>query len=140
MNESLATIELTPTEAGVLRAVNKHNCRALFSLNAERVQHFTARAVARGLTSADVVIVLINVDAPYGSTLADALMPGHDWQAYRDRGETPVARGLAGREGIAEAVRFIDPATADKLAAMSGLAVVVVDCGTVEVFPAAEPR
>jgi len=129
-------IILTPAEEGVIRAVQKHNCRGMFEANTERVRHFTARASARGLTPAEVVIVLINVDAPYGSPLADALMPGHDWQSYRNRGEIPIARGLAGREGIAEAVRIIDPEAADKLDAMTGLAVVVVDFGTVEIFAA----
>lgn len=125
---------LTPAETGALLAVQKYNCRVLLEANAERIRHFAERAEVRGLTPADAVIVLINVDAPYGAPFADALMPGHDWQSYRDRGETPIARGLAGRDGVADVVRVIDKSAADKLDAATRLAVVVVDCGTVEVF------
>lgn len=125
-----------PAALSVARAVGKHNCRATAELNAERVTHFTRRIAERGLSASDVLIVIINMDDPFGSDVGDALMPGHDWQAYRDRGEVPFARGLAGREGIHGVLDGIDPEAATKLRGLA-TAVVVFDHGTVEVFEAA---
>jgi len=122
-----------PDAVGVIRAVAKHNCRILFEHNSDRVAHFTERAKLRGLPPTEVVIVIINVDAPFGKALADALMPGFNWQEVRDRGEIPIARGLAGREGLQEALDFIDPEAAAKLRA-SEFAVIVVDQGVAEVY------
>jgi hypothetical protein len=61
-------------------------------------------------------------------------MPGTDWQAIRDRGETPFALGLANRPGIQEILDQIDKEAADKLRGMAGIAVVVVDHSVAEVF------
>ncbi len=125
-----------PDALAVMRAVAKHNCRNTYEAQGERVLHFQARAVQLGKTPADVVIVLINVDDPHGRLMADALMPGHDWQAYRDRGEVPFARGLAGREGVQNMLRIFDAEAADKLSGYdaTAVAVVVVDYGVAEVY------
>jgi membrane carboxypeptidase/penicillin-binding protein PbpC len=64
------------------------------------------------------------------------LMPDYDWQQYRDKGETPFARGLALKDGIQEYLEYIDKQAADKLREMSDLAVVVIDFGVAEVYPA----
>ncbi len=72
----------------------------LFRANADRVKHFTRRVAELGRSSQDTVITVINVDDPIGGVLAGALMPGHDWQSYRDAGEVPVARGLADKDAI----------------------------------------
>lgn len=125
-----------PAALSVARAVGKHNCRATAELNADRVAHFTGRIAERGLSANDALIVIINMDDPFGSDVGDALMPGHDWQAHRDRGEVPFARGLAGREGIQAVLDGIDPDAAAKLRGLA-TAVVVFDHGTVEVFEAA---
>src|SRR6185436_4774477 len=50
--------------------------------------------------TAVAVVVLLNVDDVHGGPIADMLMPGHNWQEIRDRGEVPFARGLAMRSGI----------------------------------------
>jgi hypothetical protein len=118
------------------RKIAKENCRKLFENQAERIAHFQQRYIASGAGPGDVIIVLVQVDDPYGAGLADALMPGYDWQALRDRGEVPYARGLAGRAGITEAVTFIDPEVGKRLEAIPGLAVAIVGYGTAEVYPA----
>lgn len=125
-----------PVAAGMISAVNKHNCRNTLEINADRVEHFKRRMMERGLAPTEAVIVLLNVDDPNGSQIAEALMPGHNWQEYRDRGEVPFARGLAMREGIEGALNIFDKDAADKLREMTGVAVVVVDHGVAEVFPA----
>jgi len=89
-----------------------------------------------GRSPSSVVIVLINVDDVHGGPIAEALMPGHDWQEYRDRGELPVARGLAGREGIEAVLADFDKEAAVKLKVTKGIAVVVVDHGVAEIFGA----
>lgn len=125
-----------PNGLAALRAVEKHNCRETLDANADRVAHFKQRAAELGHSANSVVIVLLNVDDHHGGEIADLLMPDHDWQQYRDRGEVPFARGLAGRIGIQETLEMFDKEAAEKLAAMQTLAVVVVDRGVAEVFEA----
>ncbi|MBI4434959.1 hypothetical protein HY635_04085 [Candidatus Uhrbacteria bacterium] len=125
-----------PDAVAVLRAVGKHNCRNTLELNADRVAHFKRRLTERGMTASEAVIVLLNVDDQNGGQIAEVLMPGHNWQEYRDRGEVPFARGLAMREGIEGALDFFDKEAAIKLREMTEAAVVVVDHGVAEVFPA----
>jgi hypothetical protein len=44
------------------------------------------------MTNDQFVVLCIAVDSDWRD-LVDLLMPDHDWQQYRDRGEQPVARG-----------------------------------------------
>jgi hypothetical protein len=125
-----------PDAVAVIRAVEKHNCRNTLELNADRVAHFKKRLAERGMTADQAVIVLLNVDDVHGGPLADALMPGFNWQEIRDRGEIPFARGLAMREGIQEALGTFDEEAAAKLRDMTDVAVVVVDRGVAEFFTA----
>ncbi|MEK7059307.1 MAG: hypothetical protein AAB971_00945 [Patescibacteria group bacterium] len=125
-----------PVAVAFVRAVEKHNCESLLLDNTERVEHFKRRADELGRSQADTVITLINVDDQHGSVLADILMPGEDWQAFRDRGETPVARGLAQREGIQAFLEAMDAEAAEKLKASDQLSVVVVDRGVAEIYSA----
>ena len=118
------------------RGIAKQNCKLTFDLNVDRVEHFKNRIAERGFTPDDVVIVLISVDDPHGGPLADMLMPNHDWQQYRDKGEKPIARGLATREGIQEDLETFDKQAAHALKYWKGIAVVVVDYGVAEVFSA----
>lgn len=80
--------------------------------------------------------MILNVDDVHGGPLADALMPGHNWQEIRDCGEVPFARGLAMRDGIQNAISAFDEEAATKLKDMTDVAVVVVDRGVAEVFVA----
>lgn len=76
----------------------------LLAESEERIAHFARRVRERGLNPSAVVIVVLDVDHPIGGLLADVLMPGHDWQRYRDEGARPVARGIATLDGIADVV------------------------------------
>lgn len=125
-----------PVAVAVIRAVGKHNCRNTFDLNADRIAHFKRRLFERGMSASDALITVLNVDDPHGGPLADALMPGHNWQQYRDRGEVPFARGLAMRAGIEKALDTFDKEAAEKLRGMTDVAVVVVDHGVAEIFAA----
>lgn len=93
-----------PDASALFEALGKDACKRLLAANAERVEHFAERARGRD----DVCFVLLDVDDARGAALADVLMPGHDWQQYRDRGETPIARGLAtlgGMVGVLEQIQ-----------------------------------
>lgn len=127
-----------PQALAVLRAVQKHNCKAFLAANAERVRHFVRRMHERGDSPRDVVVVCLDVDDANGGPFADALMPGTDWQSIRDRGERPVARGLAGRRGVESLLEYVDGDAADKLAACGDIAIVVVHDGAADVFIPAE--
>lgn len=126
---------IDPHAVALFDAVNKHNCKILFDLNAERMEYFKNRITEKKLTPKDVVITCINVDDPNGKVIADILIPGHDWQAIRDQGQTPVARGLAPRDGIQKILEVFDTDAAKKLKETEGVAVVVVDYGVAEIFP-----
>lgn len=115
-------------------AVEKLNCKATLELNLDRVAHFNQRFIDRGLVATEVVIVIINVDDAHGGLLAEKLMPGTDWQQFRDRGEVPFARGLAQKDGIVKYLAIFDEEAAEKLRKASNLAVVVIDFGVAEVF------
>ena len=130
------TIAVDPDALAVARAVEKHNCQGMLEANADRIKHFKQRLMERSLTASDVVIVLVSVDDVHGGPLADALMPGTNWQEFRDRGEAPIARGLADREGIQGVLATFDEEAATKLQEMTDVAVVVVDRGVAEVFSA----
>lgn len=126
-------ILIDPVAASVALAVAKHNCRNTLALSADRVDYFRQRAVQLGQGPKEVVIVVINVDDKAGEILAEALMPGFNWDEIRAKGETPVARGLAGRDGVIEFAKKIDPnlVVDDN---PSELQVVVVDHSTCEIF------
>ena len=125
-----------PDAVAVIKAVEKHNCKNTLELNVDRVAHFKQRLMDRNMSADDAVIVVINVDDIHGGPLADALMPGYNWQEIRDRGEIPFARGLAMRDGIQECLEHFDREAATKLKEMTAIAVVIVDRSVAEVFPA----
>jgi hypothetical protein len=131
-----------PMALAVLKAIDKASCHHTLQMNLDRVGHFVRRIAERGLSVRDVVIVILNVDDRNGGQLAEILMPGHDWQAYRDRGEVPFARGLAMREGIQELLDGLDPQAGSKLYKVMNdkTAIVVMDHNVVEVFQVDAPK
>lgn len=120
----------------IVKTDGKPRCRYTFDMNVDRIAHFKRRSTELGKTPDEVVIVILNVDDDHGGPLAEVLMPNTNWQEFRDRGEVPFARGLANRKGIQGALWHIDREAAEKLMLMDELAVIVVDHGTADVFPA----
>ncbi|MCK9567590.1 hypothetical protein M0R72_01410 [Candidatus Pacearchaeota archaeon] len=131
-----------PMACAMIDAITQHNkslCRSTLELQLDRAKHFARRVRELGRRPSEVVIVLLNVDDPQGGAVADILMPGHDWQQFRDRGEVPFARGLAGREGLQGILDELDPLEGQKLReAWMVNTVVVMDHGAVEVFKEGE--
>ncbi len=128
-----------PVGYAVLQAVGKANCKNTLMQQIDRVKHFEERITELGLSPADVIITLLNVDDPQGGVLAEALMPGHDWQAIRDTGAIPFARGLAGREEIQSLLDAVDPKEAKILRDAGPVPVaIVMDHGVIKIFPDSE--
>ena len=123
-----------PMAVAVVNAVNKHNCSITLGQHGERVRHFLGRIEEKGLTGEDVVVVLLCVDDRHGAAMAEILMPDQDWQVLRGQGIIPYARGMADREWIQEVLETFDKAAADKLAAVKGVGVVIVENGVAEVW------
>jgi hypothetical protein len=121
-----------PIALAAFQAEGKHKCRNTLKINSDRVEYFKRRLEKRGLTAFNAVIVIVNVDDVHGAPLTEILMPGTNWQGIRDR----VARGLATRDGIQQALDIFDRQAAEKLQTMTDVAVVVIDHGVAEVFPA----
>lgn len=129
-------LELTPVEYSIIRAVERENVRRMLVVTQlKRVGHFEGRLRELGLSSADYLIVVLNVDDGNGAALADVLMPGHDWSEIRARGEIPFARGLASRPELQKA---LDGDAATELSAIDGTAVLVMDRGIITAFAASD--
>ena len=77
--------------------------------NKDRLAELQARARQRG----ESVAIAIDVDDPTWRQLVDLLMPGHDWQLIRDRGESPVARGVVPTDLITKVVAEVYPAAGE---------------------------
>jgi len=100
----------SPVDLAIIETVQRHNCERALELHEESVAHFKKRVLELGLDPTKFAIVLLSVDDPLGKALADQLMPGYAWQAIRDRGEEPWARGIVEREGFKTLLQDIAPA------------------------------
>lgn len=130
------TVLVDPVGYALVQAVEKHNCKATFNMNLDRIQHFKNRIVEKGLNPKEIVIVVIKVDDVHGGPIADVLMPDFNWQEIRDRGEVPFARGLVKRWGMKEMIGDFDKEAFEKLETVPENAVIVVDHGVAEIFSA----
>lgn len=147
MTEVTATVEMVDGKfvmrddaaAAMIGAVA---CVNLLGANTDRVEHFARRIVERGDDPAEVVITVINVDDQNGGEIADMVMPGFNWQPIRDRGETPVARGLASVSlvDVAEEITKGSRASFDAINHTTHAAVVVIDGGVAIVSGVPLPR
>lgn len=127
-------VRFDPEEIGHSAAIAKLDCRRLYEESRDKITYYLGRFEPNDVTFETSVIVIINVDDPNGRLLAGMLMPAADMHAIRARGETPIMRGLAMRDGMQEALEIFDPEAADKLKTFDGPAIVVVDQGVAEVF------
>lgn len=125
-----------PDALALIQVVEKNNCKTTFNIHIERIEHFKSRVKALNLSGQDVVIIIANVDDHNGGPIANVLMPGYNWQAIRDNQEVPFARGIAKRDGIQGYLEMFDNHASEKLRCMTELAVVVIDHGVAEIFPA----
>ncbi len=94
------------------------------------------RAIKKGLNPEDFVALVIDVDDPNWKEVVEVLMPNATedyWQEFRDRGQTPVARGTAMAKGLIEYLSKVCPDVAPALTSElpSGIvrAVVLADGG-----------
>ncbi len=85
----------------------RHN---LYLANLPALRKLYIRATDRGLSGREFMLVCIDADDPTWTDMVDSLMPGEDWQHYRDRGEKPVARGSVDRAGMADYLSKAVPA------------------------------
>jgi hypothetical protein len=128
-----------PAASAMIREVERENLqRRLAEDHLGAVRHFERRLRAIGLSPADWLIVVLNVDDARGAALAGVPMPGQDWSEIRARGETPFARGLASRRPLQEMLQEIDGDAARELQAIDGVAVLVFGLGVTAAFAASE--
>lgn len=125
-----------PMAVAVARATGKYNCWMSLVGHLERVMHFRQRIADCHFDPIECVIVIIHVDdTDVTKKMADDLLPGHDWQAIRDLGQTPFARGLADRGYIQAVLDMYDTEAAEKLRNFKDVVVTVMfNFGVAEVF------
>jgi hypothetical protein len=129
-------MEVQDPIVAMIQMMEKENCRTTFQLHSDHIAHLKNRMVERGLTPAEAVIAIMNVDDVNGDVIANVLMPNFDWQAIRAGGGIPFAKGLFKREGFQDLLGTFDVPAAEKLKNMTDAAVVVIDHTVAEVFPA----
>lgn len=93
-----------PLAAAVAGTVERMN---FFEQNADATARLVNRAKEKSVSGEEFVVVLIDVDDPDWCALADTLMPGHDWNQYRKRGEKPVARGVVPRSLVTDIAKLV---------------------------------
>lgn len=87
-----------------------------YKLNEERLQQLAKRAVVKQIEEGGrFAVVCINVDDPAFVPLVDALMPDNEatWQAYRDNGQLPIARGVVPHALLADLTKEFYPAAGE---------------------------
>jgi hypothetical protein len=142
MTESYAFIDengnLVDQDAlAMIHAIERHNIRQLILTTLrDRVAHFVRRHQALGVTAADYLIVILHVDDPNGAALAEVWMPGYDWSPIRTRGEIPIASGLCQRPPLQDMLR--GTMASRELAAINGIAVLIMARGIITAFAASE--
>jgi len=125
-----------PNVRELVASIRRLNCKHTLKLNADRVAHFKKRFAEWDMTADKVVIALINpVDVP-SNKVVRILIPSYNWQLSRGQGQVPFTCGLFLREGIQEILDRIDEIAAARLRDTTDVVVVVIDFGTVEIFPA----
>jgi len=117
-----------------MRALKKKKCLGTLKENIERVNDFILQMKSPLISSEEVCIIIISADDCNGKDVVEALMPNHDWQPYRDKGQIPYARGIVNRQGIESVLNIIDKGAAKKLQDLSGIAIVIIDHESTEVF------
>lgn len=79
----------------------------------DRLAQLQTRAREKTLAGEASVALAIDVDDSSWTELVAILMPGHDWEPSRARGERPVARGVVPREPMEHVVREFYPAAGE---------------------------
>jgi len=78
---------------------------ALYNMNEDRLRELVVRSkVKEKEDGREYTVVCILVDDKAWTWFVDLLMPNHDWQAYRNRGEIPVARGVVPKKLVEEVI------------------------------------
>lgn len=124
-----------PDALAVIKEIAKQNCENTIKNNLDRIVHFKNRVLEKSMNYHEVVVVIANVDTEIGKIIADATMPGFDWQQFRDRNEVPYARGLCLKNGIYEIVNHFDRDEALAMEDYEGYMVVVFDFDVIKTFP-----
>jgi len=126
-----------PTAVALIQVIDMHNADVVRSRaisQKDRIKYFADRVKAMNYSVDEVFIVIINIDSYGGGPLADLLMPGQDWQQFRDRGELPIARGLCpAKNVIVEYAKNIRP---NFTVPANKLVVIYFDCDSVYAFEA----
>lgn len=126
-----------PIVTEIIKTLTKHNahtkCQSIHDANRDDIQKILRAFQEKGYRAETHCVVVIQVNDIFGGRINNTLMPNYDWQAIRDQGLEPIARGIADRNFIREAIKQFDPEAASELEAPK-LAVVVIAASVAKVF------
>jgi len=133
LNEQGEPIAFCPKESVGITDIQRAQ---FYLLNKERLVQLAARAKEKGK---DFGVICIDVDDPTFSEVVEALMPGHDWEQYRARGETPIARGVVPDDLLRAVVDSFYPAAVDEFSHAEVNILVCASGGCSVLHPKATP-
>jgi hypothetical protein len=98
-----------PDGLAVMQAVRRYN---MYHGQRDGLSRLEARARQKQAeTGLRFAVICINMDDPVWSGLGEHLMPGHDWDQYRKRGEMPFALGVVPIDIITQVLEKTLPET-----------------------------
>lgn len=105
------------------------------------LEHMAFKETRMGSKPEELLAFAINVDDPSWIAIVGVLMPNvteEDWQAHRDRGETPIANGIGMAEGLigflAETFPAIAPTLLDMLPHDKAVRTIIMSDGGASVY------
>lgn len=75
--------------------------------NQANILYFKNLMIRQNLSLSDILIVLANTDKSFGMNLAKLILPGFNWQAYRNKTGDRLALGLVSITKIGQDLRAL---------------------------------
>lgn len=106
----------------------------ILDMNLHHVLYFKMLMEEQELSPDKVVIVVADYDDKYGRRFAKMILPGFNWQAFKDQGGEPLALGLACRKKASKEIKRINPQLLFDLAGVKETPVVVIAEKAADIF------
>lgn len=131
--KELFSANVRHTEELMTEAATQEKCAERRRWYGGEIGKARTKLLEQGLDPALHVIVVANHDDRLGAGPASQLAPGRNWELLKKRDVLPIAVGPIKRSDLK---KVLTVAAEAQLEAITGLAIVVIDFGTIEVTEA----